>query len=96
MRVNISFPVVWTDGRAYGHVITKFSRMGRLPHFLSYGAPQVQESAETVDQEKVNTAVLENVEPAPVKKVDCPFPKNVETVAAPLRERVNEEQVRRT
>ena len=22
----------------YGHVITKFSRMGRLPHFLSYGA----------------------------------------------------------
>ena len=36
--------VVWTDGRAggwsvYGHVITKFSQMGRLPHFLSYGAP---------------------------------------------------------
>ena len=28
------------DGRsAYGHVITKFSRMGRLPHFLTYGAP---------------------------------------------------------
>ena len=24
---------------AYGHVITKFSRMGRLLHFLSYGAP---------------------------------------------------------
>ena len=23
----------------YGHVITKFSRMGRLPHFLTYGAP---------------------------------------------------------
>ena len=22
----------------YGHVITKFFRMGRLPHFLSYGA----------------------------------------------------------
>ena len=22
----------------YGHVITKFSRMGRLPHLLSYGA----------------------------------------------------------
>ena len=21
------------DGRSYGHVITKFSRMGRLPHF---------------------------------------------------------------
>ena len=39
MRVNIGFPMVRTDGRAYGHVITKFSRMGRLPHFLSYGAP---------------------------------------------------------
>ena len=39
VRVNIGFPVVQTDGRAYGHVITKFSRMGRLPHFLSYGAP---------------------------------------------------------
>ena len=32
-------PVVRTDGRAYGHVITKFSRMGRLPHFLTHGAP---------------------------------------------------------
>ena len=31
---NIGCPVVWTVGRAYGHVITKFSRMGRLPHFL--------------------------------------------------------------
>ena len=39
MRENIGFPVVRTDGRAYGHVITKFSWMGRLPHFLSYGAP---------------------------------------------------------
>ena len=29
-----------TDTRSvYGHVITKFSRIGRLPHFLSYGAP---------------------------------------------------------
>ena len=40
----IGMPVVRTDGRAvgrlvYGHVITKFSRMGRLPYFLSYGAP---------------------------------------------------------
>ena len=37
-------PVVRTDGRSlarsvYGHVITKFSGMSRLPHFLSYGAP---------------------------------------------------------
>ena len=33
------------DGRSlarsvYGHVITKFSRRGRLPRFLSYGAPK--------------------------------------------------------
>ena len=28
-----------TDGRAYGHVITRFSRMGRLLHFLTHGAP---------------------------------------------------------
>ena len=32
------------DGRSggrsvYGHVITKFSRMGSLPHFLTHGAP---------------------------------------------------------
>ena len=26
----------------YGHVITKFSRIGRLPHFLSYEAPRVE------------------------------------------------------
>ena len=37
-------PVVRTDGRAggrsmYGHVITKFSRMGRLLYFLTHGAP---------------------------------------------------------
>ena len=30
------------DGRSYGHVITKFSWMGRLPHFLSYGAPSTR------------------------------------------------------
>ena len=36
-------PVVRTDGRsvgrAYGQVITKISRMGRLPNFLTRGAP---------------------------------------------------------
>ena len=36
----IGMPVVRTDGRSlarsvYGHVITKFFRMARLPHFLS-------------------------------------------------------------
>ena len=37
-------PVVRTDGLSggrsvYGHVITKFSRMGGLPNFLTHGAP---------------------------------------------------------
>ena len=37
-------PVVRTGGQAggwsvYGHVITKFSRMGSLPHFVTHGAP---------------------------------------------------------
>ena len=36
-------PVVWTDGRVggqlvYGHVITKFSWVGSLPHFFTHGA----------------------------------------------------------
>ena len=35
------------DGRSlgrsvYGHVITKFSRMGSLPHVLTHGAPQAR------------------------------------------------------
>ena len=35
----IGMLVVRTDGLwVYGHVITKFSRMGRLPHFLTHGA----------------------------------------------------------
>ena len=45
----IGMPVVRTDGvslarSVYGHVITKFSRMGRLPQFLSYGAPPTREA----------------------------------------------------
>ena len=49
----VAIPVDWVilhwytcgaDGRSlgravYGHVITKFSRMGRLLHFLTHGAP---------------------------------------------------------
>ena len=42
----VAIPVGWVilyryvcgaDGRAYGHVITKISRMGRLPHILRLG-----------------------------------------------------------
>ena len=40
----IGMSVVRTGGRVggqsvYGHVITKFSRMGSLPHFFTHGAP---------------------------------------------------------
>ena len=40
----IGMPVVRTDGRSlarsvYGHVITKFSWMGSLPHILTNDAP---------------------------------------------------------
>ena len=31
-----------TDGRTDGHVITKMSRMDRLPNFLGYRAPRVE------------------------------------------------------
>ena len=33
-RIATRVFVVRTDGQAYGHMITKFSRMGILPHFL--------------------------------------------------------------
>ena len=40
----IGMPVVRTDGLSggrtvYGHVIAKFSQIGRLLHFLTHGAP---------------------------------------------------------
>ena len=52
-RIWVAIPVNWdilhwyacgADGRSlgwalYGHMITKFSRMGRLLHFLTHGAP---------------------------------------------------------
>ena len=36
---DIGMPVMRTVGRSvYGHVTTKFSRMGSLPHFFTHGA----------------------------------------------------------
>ena len=40
--INFTLVCLWygrTIGRAYGHMITKISRMGRLPNFLTHGAP---------------------------------------------------------
>ena len=49
MRVNIGMPVAvgQAGGRSvgrsvYGFLITKFSQMGSLPHFLTHGAPQAR------------------------------------------------------
>ena len=39
-RKYVGMSVVRKGGPAYGHVIAKFSRMGRLPHFFIYGALQ--------------------------------------------------------
>ena len=60
MRVNIGFPVVRTDGRAYGHVITKFSRIGGLPHFLSYGAPSTRAPLKSCDANRRRQRELQN------------------------------------
>ena len=38
----IRMPVVRTDRRAVSRCTVTFSRMGRLPHFLSYGAPPMR------------------------------------------------------
>ena len=55
----IGIPVLRTDSRAfgrsggrpvYGHVITKFSRMGNLPHFLPMVLRYARESPATMDQ----------------------------------------------
>ena len=44
----IGMPGVRTDGLSvYGHVITKFSRMGRLLHFLTHGAPLARFAGES-------------------------------------------------
>ena len=53
-------PVVWTDGlsggRAVGgHVTTRFSRMGRLLHFLTHGALLACESSAMSFHGETNT-----------------------------------------
>ena len=62
----IGMPVMRTDGRAvgrsvgrsvYGHVITKCSRTGRLPHFLSYGAPPTRGASRRVQSSAVKDSL---------------------------------------
>ena len=45
----IGFPVVRTDGRSVGHVITKFSGMGR---FIYPGTLTGQETGENVEKQR--------------------------------------------
>ena len=44
-----------SGGWAYGHVITKFSRMGRLLHFLTHGALLAYESSAMSFHGETNT-----------------------------------------
>ena len=55
MRVNIGMPVVRTDGQSVGHVITKFSGMGRFIYpWCSAGALRARSSA-------INNFARENI-----------------------------------
>ena len=38
----------------YGHVITKFSRMGKLLHFLTHGAPRESSAIKRVSMGRVD------------------------------------------
>ena len=61
----------------YGHVITKFSRMGRLPHFLIHGASRARAPLKTTKRTLKNsyankfskTTVVIRFNPSSV----CPF-----------------------
>ena len=67
----------WAVGRSvYGHVITKFWRMGRLPHFLSYGARRAWSSSITTWSFIIISKVL-------VESHDC-SPYSVHSVEAEL------------
>ena len=52
---SISFSVARS---VYGHVTTKFSLMGRLPHFLSYVAPL---RAKNINNNNYNTNTNNNI-----------------------------------
>ena len=49
--LNKTLSCIWVviSRSVYRHVITKFSRMGRLPHFLHNGAPPARRFAPRVD-----------------------------------------------
>ena len=59
----------------YGHVITKFSGMGRLPHFLSYGAPPMRVLCACVELHYNNTVLIQTLHSIPsvsvLERFDC-------------------------
>ena len=59
----------------YGHVITKFSGMGKLPHFLSYGAPPMRVFRTCVELHYNNTFLIRTVHSIPsvsvLERFDC-------------------------
>ena len=56
-------PVVRTVGRAYGHVITKIFRMGKLLNFLTHGAPLCARGAPLIflQHRQAKTEVFQNL-----------------------------------
>ena len=69
MKVNIGCPVVRTDGgrwSVYGHVINKFSGMGRLPYLLgsaharalrARGAPLLPVTNYSIEKQRIITQI---------------------------------------
>ena len=55
------------ENDAYGHVITKFSLMDRLPHFLSCGAHGAPWSSAIID--KRQTALIKYGKDSPVYRL---------------------------
>ena len=49
----------------YGHVITKFSRMGSLPHFLTHGAPlralRARERRQNANVRRLSAYIFNNI-----------------------------------
>ena len=73
-------PVMRTNGLSgersvYGHVINKFSRMGRLLHFLTHGAPLARFACESSAKKVRTNAIVYNTALNVVKEGFHPLKK---------------------
>ena len=74
------------DGRSvgrsvYGHVTTTFCRMGRLPYFLSYGAPPTRGASREVELLYYHVIAFIIISKVFVESHDC-SPYSVHSVEA--------------